>query len=361
MKAALSLHWELEMEPGNGHDFEPSLFELLELIDLKGSVKQAAIRIDVSYRYAWGLFQKWEKILGQPLILMQRGRGATLTPAGTQLLRSWQQAQRELAPELDTIAARFIDEFVPLIASESQEKLNLFASHDLAVTQLRDLVNLQSTPAYNFEIDLHFHASLEALEQLNAKHCDLAGFHIPRSHFRKELTPNFLPLLDDTKLRIFELVSRHQGLIVAPGNPKEINSLHDLSRKDIVFINRQADSGTRLLFDQLLKGEAINPDQINGYNNEEFTHTAVAALVASGSVDVGFGIAPCADALGLTFIPIVWEDYYLAMSEQVSQSATADLLVKKLQSSEFKNSLSNYSGYKADHAGNEITLKSIFG
>ena len=34
----------------------------------------------------------------------------------------------------------------------------------------------------------------------------------------------------------------------------------------------------------------INKKDINGYQKEEFTHSAVAALISSGHADVGFGL-----------------------------------------------------------------------
>ena len=44
----------------------------------------------------------------------------------------------------------------------------------------------------------------------------------------------------------------------------------------------------------------------------ELTHSAIAAFVASGMADVGFGVEPAAHHFGLDFIPVVDEDYYFA-------------------------------------------------
>jgi putative molybdopterin biosynthesis protein len=47
------------------------------------------------------------------------------------------------------------------------------------------------------------------------------------------------------------MASRDQGLMVARGNPLGISGIADLVRPEIGFINRQAGSGTRILFDEL--------------------------------------------------------------------------------------------------------------
>ena len=54
-------------------------FELLEAIEQGGSIRVAASRCRVSYRYAWGLVQEWGRLLGASLCVLERGRGARLT------------------------------------------------------------------------------------------------------------------------------------------------------------------------------------------------------------------------------------------------------------------------------------------
>ena len=49
---------------------------------------------------------------------------------------------------------------------------------------------------------------------------------------------------------LVHLVGREQGIIVMPGNPKQITTFADLAREGVTFINRQRGSGTRVLLDQ---------------------------------------------------------------------------------------------------------------
>src|SRR5262249_12740508 len=159
------------------------------------------------------------------------------------------------------------------------------ASHDLALAHARDLLQKQ----YRIQLQLQYQGSLESLDALAQGRCDLAGFHLPEGG----LQTDFFLHRRAFKARDHPLIrcaTRAQGLMVAPGNPRKIRSLLDLARSDVKMINRQPNSGTRLELDQLLREAGIAPDSILGYESFEFTHLAVAATIASGMCDVGFGI-----------------------------------------------------------------------
>jgi hypothetical protein len=99
--------------------------------------------------------------------------------------------------------------------------------------------------------------------------------------------------------------------VVAAGNPRKVYELADLLRPDLRFINRQLGSGTRLLLETRLAQAAIVPAAIAGFEQGAFTHAAVAAYVASGMADVGFGLETPARRFKLDFIPLATEPYFL--------------------------------------------------
>src|SRR5690606_20697200 len=92
--------------------------------------------------------------------------------------------------------------------------------------------------------------------------------------------------------QLVRCVKRNQGPMVAKSNPLGIQGIEDLTR--LRYVNRQKGSGTRILLDYLLKQSGLNAADINGYEREEITHTAVAAAVSAGTADAGMGILSAA-------------------------------------------------------------------
>ena len=99
---------------------------------------------------------------------------------------------------------------------------------------------------------------------------------------------------------------RQHGLLTAAGNPFAVQSVADVARLGLRMVNRQRGSGTRSMIDQLLAANQLSAGEIPGYAHEEFTHDAVAATLASGQADVGFGIAAAAARYDLAFVPLTW-------------------------------------------------------
>ncbi|MDT8311983.1 MAG: substrate-binding domain-containing protein, partial [Methylophaga sp.] len=307
MEFQIDFNWQIQTD-GKSRSLDPLLLNLLAAIAEHSALQQAARQTQVSYRHAWGLMEKWQAIFGLPLIEKQRGRGTTLAPAGQYLLQAHQHLQARLLPQLSNQATQLRQQMQQLQTSQNQPRLTIFASHGLAVSALREQLTQQQ-----IAVDLHFHGSLESLQELQRGHCDIAGFHIPVGVLGQQIADQYLALLDARQVSLIYLVHRQQGLMVAAGNPLNIRDLKDLSKNDLRFINRQRGSGTRLLFDQLLSAQQIAPASILGYQQEEFTHMAVAAMIASGAADCGFGIAAVADKFALDFLPICEEHYCLAI------------------------------------------------
>jgi putative molybdopterin biosynthesis protein len=158
-------------------------------------------------------------------------------------------------------------------------------------------------------------------------------------------------LIPDLPVKGVNLVLRQQGLILAKGNPKKIAGLEDLARKDTTFINRQAGSGTRILLDFRLKELGLDARQIRGYEEEEFTHMAVAVAVLSGRADAGLGIMAAARALDLDFIPVVQEEYDLVIPEKYWEEEKIQALLTVVRSEDFQQAVKSLGGYDLSLTG----------
>jgi putative molybdopterin biosynthesis protein len=143
-------------------------------------------------------------------------------------------------------------------------------------------------------------------------------------------------------------------LIVKRGNPKRLGAIADLSRADVVFVNRQRGAGTRVLLDHHLDQMGIAPESIRGYEQEEYTHLAIAAAIAGGRADCGLGIAAAAAALELDFVPLFSEQYDLVMPAEHAASDLLGPLLKLLMPGPFRDEVSRLPGYDVSVMGDVV-------
>lgn len=329
MRIEFESSWKLRSTPVG-----PLLVPLLAAVRRFGSLTAAAREVGYSYRHVWSLLGDWNQRMGQPLVELERGRGARLTPLALKLLELEERARAKLAPQLAELAREFERELYGEAIAQAP-RLNICASHDMALERLPDLTEGV------LQLALQFRGSVESLEALAKGGCDLAGFHVAEQW----QTPEIVERLDRDLHRLIGLAVRDQGLIVARGNPKAIQGLHDLVRPRLRVVNRQQGSGTRLVFDQLLARAGIAGGALPGYLREEYTHIAVAAAVADGSADAGFGIRAAAAQMELGFIPLVSERYLFACTSSRLESSEVRKLIAFLRGKPFKAVLASLPGY----------------
>ena len=333
------------------------MFRLLENVRHGGTLKQAAKLSGYSYRHAWGLLKHWEEVFAAPLVKLERGRGrgAHLTAFGDKLLWANETVNRKTFSDLASLAAELDEVLSEYSHSNKQIKIHLYASHGIAIAHLNELLRSELDTDTDFQI----HGSLESLRLLDSGQCNIAGFHIPSGNLGRVLAPQYRRWLETEKYHLIHVATRNQGLIIQAGNPKKITAIKDLARRSVRFINRQRDSGTRTIFDQLLLRSGLRPEQINGYNNEEFTHVAVAAMVASGAADAGFGIKAAAVQFSLDFVPVLKESYVIAVNKQTGPTIL-NTIKKLLKSQKFRKRIASIAGYDVRRSGTNIRPDSLF-
>lgn len=324
---------------------------LLEAIRRSGSIAAAARAQGLSYRNAWGRIEKWQGVLGQSLLDSTRGSGSQLSDFALRLLEIDARLRQSVAEQL-AVACADMRRAMGEAARASRVRLSITASHDLALVKLREHV-----AADGHQVELHFRGSLESLRTLDQGGCDVAGFHCPQGELGARIWPQYLRMLRPRKHALLRLCQRTQGLIVQRGNPKRLSSIADLARPDVRFLNRQEGAGTRLLLDSLLSRSSLDPARIHGYASEEYTHAAVAALVASGEADTGLGIEAAARRFGLDFVPLATEDYFLALNRNRLREAPFATLLAYLRSKAFREEVQALGGYESAQAGEEVPYR----
>ena len=307
-----------------------ALLRLLDALSRTDSLRSAAQATELSYRHAWGLLGAGARALGAPIVDMQRGRGARLTPLGHRLLEADAHVRSTLEGQFEKLRGEvraMLDAAVP----GRQPRVILRASHDLALPELARLCGPQ------LQVEIVFRGADECLASLARGECDLAGFHVADALPRAAAAAAALGRwLDPRKHQLVHFVAREQGIIVRPG--ARIRGVHDLARTGVRFINRAPGSATH-----------------------ENLDLAIAAAVSGGRADAGFGLRAAAARYSLDFVPLATERYYLAAARRSLREPAMQVLVAVLRGREFGECVARFPGYDASRAGARETLSAALG
>jgi molybdate transport repressor ModE-like protein len=344
MRLIPTVSWRTE---GDGQALDPRLLALLAAIAEQGSLTRACDAAKLPYRSAWGLLRDAAQRLGAPLVALERGRGADLTAAGEALLRADAAARRRLGNAGMSV--------VPASTTLRQPPLRIAASHDLALAQLRDALPASGA----LRLDLAFMGSLEALAAFGRGQAELAGFHIPADGIDPTTRVVFRRVLKAARDRLVGFAQREQGLILPPGNPRRVRTFADVAAKKLRFVNRQSGSGTRVLVDALVARAGLSPEGIAGYENAERNHVAVAAAVAAGHADAGFGLRAAAAEFGLAFVPLARERYLFAVRADALEQPAVRGFIELLRGPLARRALRVLPGYAPRDNGAVLTIDSV--
>lgn len=347
---SISPVWTIRRHHGE-RQFDLLLLTLLQAIQETGRLTDAAQRARISYRHGWNVIEQWGSFFQSPLVVMSRGRGTQLTPLGQKLLWAGQRVHAQLGPQLENLSselARALNEALTTAAPP----LRAHASHDFVVARLRELLATTGKAS----LDLQYRGSVDALASLRRGGCELAGFHIADGPLGEEIMATYAKWMKPPLQRLIWFVTRVQGLIVAPGNPKAVTGVADLGRPGLRFVNRQRGSGTRTLLELLLARAGVDRARIAGFENEELTHAAVAALVAGGVADVGFGVEAAATQFRLGFVPVTTERYFLICRQDVLDYPAMREVLALIRSQAFRDVVATLPGYTAVRSGEISTI-----
>jgi len=342
---------------GDALQLRNPLLAMLDAIRVQGSIGKAAVQLGLSYRHLWGELKRHEAVFGQPLIAGGQGRAAQLSAFGERLLWAEKRVLARLLPQAESLAGQ-LDRELLLAVDPGLRVLPACASHDLLFGALRERLQRDARVL----LDVDYVGSTQALERLNAGACMLAGIHLPLDDERlcRRGSRIHVALGRELRLGVHKLVRfarREQGLIVAPGNPLGLASLDDLARDGVVFVNRLPGSGTRLMFDELLARTGGRPQDIDGYASGEATHLSVAATVAAGGADCGFGLRAAAERFGLGFVPLAREQYFLVCLKDALDTPPLQAVIDVLRSTGFRRAAEARPGYDAAAAGEVVSLR----
>jgi molybdate-binding protein/DNA-binding transcriptional regulator YhcF (GntR family) len=253
--------------------------------------------------------------------------------------------------EVDNAIRLALDHWLVLqqqLPSKEEGVLRFAGSHDPVLSWLAAHFP-EIAPGHRLKIG--FNGSLGGLIDLANGNADLAGSHLWDKETDTYNAPFVRRLLPGKRVALITFAHRRLGLLVPSGNPAQVKDLSDLFRSDLVFVNRQLGSGTRVWLDAALHRLGADPLQIAGYRNEKKTHTDVAAAVAEGKADIGFGLESAALIFGLTFIPLVFERYDLVVPEENLALQSLQKLMEWLPSAQARQTIRTIGGYDTTETG----------
>ncbi|MHB1483919.1 MAG: molybdopterin biosynthesis protein [Saccharofermentanales bacterium] len=222
---------------------------------------------------------------------------------------------------------------------EIENTLVITGSHDPVIDEISDMMRRR----YGRRVSSANTGSIGGIMAIKRGETHIAPVHlldINDGSYNTSYIDSYIP---EMKVTLVKGVKRLQGLIVPKGNPKKIHGIGDLADK--IYVNRTRNAGTRILFDMLLQKEGIDPGDITGYNNEQLTHTAVAAAVKAGNADAGMGIYSAAARMDMDFIGLCEEDYdFIIPDEYLALPAVMEFL-EVIRSGEFWERTAAMGGY----------------
>ena len=335
----------------SGSRLDPQLFLLLSAIHERGKLTQAAKQVGISYRHSWNILNRWAGFFGCELVILQKGRGAHLSPLGEKLLWAQQRLTARLDPQLKSFASE-INLEIQRSLEGVKPLLNIFASFGYAVELLPDT-------ATDYQLNLQYKDTEEVLVALNRGQCDVAGFHLPVQLRDAKYIEKYLRHLRPRAHKIVRFITRKMGLMVRAGNPHQIQLLQDLVNPEIRFINREPNCGTRHLFEELLSVTDIPVESIRGFDEAEYTHSAVAAFVAANMADVGFGVEAAAKKFSLDFIPLTDEHYVFVCHTKTLQQEAMRRFLAGIRTAQFQAAVESLSGYTPHRCGEVINVEEL--
>ncbi|MEX1307692.1 MAG: helix-turn-helix transcriptional regulator [Eubacteriales bacterium] len=197
--------------------------------------------------------------------------------------------------------------------------------------------------------------SYNGLTMLYKGEASIASSHLWDAETNTYNVPFLNHLIPGVPTEVIHLFKRTQGFYVASRNPKRIQSWEDLGRKDIVMVNREKGSGTRVLLDGKLRLAGIDAPSIEGYGRECFSHLSVAGVVARGGADVGVGTQYGAKMIqGIDFVPLQQESYDLVVRATDMNQPMFSLAIEIIRSREFRSALEDMKLYDLSDIGTTI-------
>jgi molybdate-binding protein/DNA-binding XRE family transcriptional regulator len=204
------------------------------------------------------------------------------------------------------------------------------------------------------ELVIAYENSSRSVELLREGLVHVAGTHLLDSEQEKIEASSVFKGFPTGSLAVFQYAGWEEGLVLAPGNPKQILGVQDLIRKDVRIINREAGAACRVLLDRLLKEHEIVHEEVQGYDVVALGQLPAARAVHNKEADCCISTQASARVLGLSFVPLIKKPYLLAIRRNNLQMRGIQTLLHTLGKASFRREVEAAIGYDMRMAGERL-------
>jgi molybdate-binding protein/DNA-binding XRE family transcriptional regulator len=204
------------------------------------------------------------------------------------------------------------------------------------------------------ELVIAYENSSRAVELLHEGFVHVAGTHSLDGGQEEIETSGVFKDFSKGSLAVFRYADWEEGFVVAPGNPKNILAIRDLTRAGVSIANREPGAACRVLLDKLLEARKIPTWRVQGYDRTALGQLPAARLVQNGEVDCCISTRASARALGLAFIPLVKKPYLLAIRRSNLQMRGVQTLLNTLGKASFRREVEAAIGYDMRMSGERV-------
>jgi putative molybdopterin biosynthesis protein len=196
--------------------------------------------------------------------------------------------------------------------------------------------------------------SRSGIERLARGEAAVAAIHWRDRATGADNIPLVQSVLADADIVVLEWARRTQGLLLAPGNPLKIRRLVGLVAKRARVVARQPEAGSHRLFEQLLMDAGLSGASIAWTSRSARAETDLAAAIAEGRADAGFGIEAAARAHGLAFVPLAVERMDLVVHRRDAFEPPLQALLAFVRAPDFAAQAKTLGGYDVTNAGRVV-------
>lgn len=193
--------------------------------------------------------------------------------------------------------------------------------------------------------------SRAALEMLARGEAHVGGVHL-QDHATGDYNGPWVRRLVPWECTLVRFATWEESLLLAEGNPLEVNGIADVARPGVRFVNREEGSGSRALVDRSLGELGMTAEDIGGYHSTRATgHLEVAGAVASGAADAGVGIRAAGALYGLHTVTLAEEPYDFVIPNPLLDLPAVQALVDVLGRPGLRRQVGALGGYDTSAMG----------